>query len=965
MPICISDSEFKGFRVEYYHYDWRLSLTTLGKQLAKYVQMQKENVSIVAHSMGGLVTRAALKAGATRIDKVVMLGTPNQGSFAPVEVLQGINSNVVLADKLDQQHTAEELTKTVFSTFPSVYEMLPRPEVYDRLDLLDPSQWPNGSLRPLSSRLNGVTKTWQQMTDQDSRLYLIAGHGQKTVTDLSIDSNKQQFIYHTTHEGDGTVPLRMCQLPSINDRTWYADETHTGLLRSEIVANAVGDLLGRSSTDRLPNFIDPSSIRSSSDSLTDQDFLDNPERSELLDSRSGAAIHPADLPLILEASLSFSSLPARETLQAVRDREKPMPDAAADNPPTAKPDPSRLTSGVTFNQTVISRDHQSNLELELFNGNLFDVHYRALVIGIFANVDPSGPANTLDALTDGAVTELISRRMLNADVGQVFVMPTGRNALKADYVVFAGLGDYAKFAEAPEAVLQTISCNILRTLMTCGVDEFATLIYGSASGHSMRTSVESLIRGYLDALQALGSNNRSVRFRRVALCEYNKLKYAELKDEAYRLGGTELCKDIRLKLHEAYFPATAKHIAENVDDRVKCLRQRSPESIVYLTASIEQPEENSDLWTCTASLLGVGSKAAIVRSVRGFRKNELSDQLAMLPNGSQSMTMPKMLSTGRRIRDILLTDNFVQMIDLLMTQGDHLVVVTDAEASRIPWEILPLIDTKSTSDKRVSPYPCLNAGVSRRFQMDQTRSLAKFMEQRQQNEILEVLLIVNPTEDLDGAEAEGDLVEDALSRLDLVRVTRLNRSQATRSAVLKAFGSGDYDVVHYAGHGFFDPNDRGRCGLLCASSSGATPFDVLTGSDLDRLTHLPSLVFFNACESGRTRKNSPGRLLRPRLSGDPQDPTTEQFELRNDAATVHTGVCESLLRGGISQFIGTYWPVGDFPAKAFASTFYAELLSGKTVRECVLAGRRTIEQKIDSANYMHYGDPAFVVKDRR
>ena len=79
-------------------------------------------------------------------------------------------------------------------------------------------------------------------------------------------------------------------------------------------------------------------------------------------------------------------------------------------------------------------------------------------------------------------------------------------------------------------------------------------------------------------------------------------------------------------------------------------------------------------------------------------------------------------------------------------------------------------------------------------------------------------------------------------------------------------------------------------------------------------------------------------------------------------------MAESLLRGGIAQFVGTYWPVHDSRASDFAKEFYSELAAGRTVRECVLSGRRVIAKargaRKDLANYMHYGDPAFVVKER-
>jgi len=86
-----------GFKVEYYPYDWRQSIAKLGQDLAaKMRTFQGSKVMLVAHSMGGLVCRAALRAGADKVTPLVMLGTPNRGSFSPVEVMQGINSTVVM-----------------------------------------------------------------------------------------------------------------------------------------------------------------------------------------------------------------------------------------------------------------------------------------------------------------------------------------------------------------------------------------------------------------------------------------------------------------------------------------------------------------------------------------------------------------------------------------------------------------------------------------------------------------------------------------------------------------------------------------------------------------------------------------------------------------------------------------------------------------------------------------------------
>lgn len=68
----------------------------------------------------------------------------------------------------------------------------------------------------------------------------------------------------------------------------------------------------------------------------------------------------------------------------------------------------------------------------------------------------------------------------------------------------------------------------------------------------------------------------------------------------------------------------------------------------------------------------------------------------------------------------------------------------------------------------------------------------------------------------------------------------------------------------------------------------------------------------------------------------------------------------------ISQFIGTYWPVGDASAAMFAKTFYGEVLRGAAIGPALVAARQVIADgkatPWDWADFMHYGDPKFALK---
>jgi len=115
--------------------------------------------------------------------------------------------------------------------------------------------------------------------------------------------------------------------------------------------------------------------------------------------------------------------------------------------------------------------------------------------------------------------------------------------------------------------------------------------------------------------------------------------------------------------------------------------------------------------------------------------------------------------------------------------------------------------------------PALAGGLTRRFRAEKL-SVAKWLEERRFGEVFDLLLVVNPTQDLAGAEAEGAriarLFGDRPGGERSVRIERMNGARATHARVRDALGSGAFDAVHYAGHAYFDAANPGTSGILCA-----------------------------------------------------------------------------------------------------------------------------------------------------
>jgi pimeloyl-ACP methyl ester carboxylesterase len=258
--------EIAGLRPVLFPFDWRCDLFDLGRALLDHIEAnQHAQVMVVAHSMGGLVARAALALDkGSRISKLVQLGAPNAGSFAPVQALRAVYPTVRKIAALDQQHTAEDLARTVFLSLPGLYQLLPSPERCNGLDLFDVNTWPQDELVPDVSLLEAARASRARLANADARCTLIAGIVQETVTGLErVDNN---FEYTITSNGDGTVPLALAGWE--NARTWYAKETHGALTNNDTVLAALVDLLRSDETEHLtaiPPLFDDRVIRVTTD----------------------------------------------------------------------------------------------------------------------------------------------------------------------------------------------------------------------------------------------------------------------------------------------------------------------------------------------------------------------------------------------------------------------------------------------------------------------------------------------------------------------------------------------------------------------------------------------------------------------------------------------------------------------------------------------------------------------------
>jgi pimeloyl-ACP methyl ester carboxylesterase len=239
----------RGFSSSLYPYDWRLGLDELGAGLAAYIRTRGEPVAMIGHSMGGMVARVAVRQLPKRlVRKLILLGTPNFGSYAPVQALRGTYPFVRKVALIDARHTPEFLAARVFRTFPGLYHLLPPRQRLRGTNLYTRAGWPAHGPGPNLPLLAQVAAVRAQLAPADTRMAQIIGVNRPTI--VAVRRSAGGFEYEFAPSGDGTVPVASARLPGL--KTYYTDELHANLANNPAVVQTLLDLLCTGRSNALP-----------------------------------------------------------------------------------------------------------------------------------------------------------------------------------------------------------------------------------------------------------------------------------------------------------------------------------------------------------------------------------------------------------------------------------------------------------------------------------------------------------------------------------------------------------------------------------------------------------------------------------------------------------------------------------------------------------------------------------------
>jgi len=307
--------------------------------------------------------------------------------------------------------------------------------------------------------------------------------------------------------------------------------------------------------------------------------------------------------------------------------------------------------------------------------------------------------------------------------------------------------------------------------------------------------------------------------------------------------------------------------------------------------------------------------------------NSLCQEIAFLIHKSgqrgniESDFRDKLVKAGQLLWDHLLTRPVKERILASPAQG--LIFSIDEELINIPWELL----------HDGSDFLCFKFDIGR---VVRTRQAKPEPQYRDVHSKLKMLILANPTNDLKTAYREGLFIRNQFDKRRLEVSIDFKSTRIDKMYVKKNLR--DYDIVHFAGHCEYVPDDPQQTGWVM-SDGKFTAQDILA---LGETFSLPSVVFSNSCHSAEV----------------------SSAVLQGDFHAASYSLAGAFIFSGVRHYIGAIHKVEDEVSLLFAQHFYSSLIGGKSVGECMRLARLNLraqygENNIAWVNYLLYGDPSF------
>ena len=946
-------------RVEPFPYDWRQPLDVLAERLGEFLdrlmKQTQQPIRLLAHSMGGLVVRAAIHKRRSVIDalmardgaRFVMLGTPNQGAHSMVENVIGKGDTLRTLVRLDLKHDMQEVLDIV-AGFRGALQLLPKPGFVDMFQGQDGGggQYEFQKAATWVDLKSKVTDLWfgdhragtpaQDVLDQARWLW--DADGAATPTLPAAYEGKSAYVFGVapntpcgvreepdgkgstrlkmvgTTRGDGTVSWESGRIGGIG-HYYYLPAAHGDLPSTEEHFPALADLLTAGTTARLS-----------------------------------------------------------VTPPALRAIQQPMPVGYDAGPPTAD-DPDALQRGLMggSKRNRIPPRPKRRLEVAV---KAMDLRFisQPIMVGHYERDPIAGAESLIDReLLGGDLSERYSLGLYAGGRGTATVVLRVPNDIERQRgslsgAVVAGLGSYDR-ALSPSDLTEAVRTGALRYLLqvidVLGKDDrevpLATLLlgYNSSANLTVAASVEALVRGVMEANAKFFETTRlNIRINRLDIVELYldtsiSAVYAlrqlgpQLAAQAAKHGTMLVCRNelaqgegLRQRLFDdrssSYWPRLIIADADRNDDACPPDGAAVPQATADAGAPAAAPIADRLRFTY------VGQRAR-AESVALQRQPGLIEQLV-----AQQLHNPTWNEDfGRMLFQLMVPHDFKDAA----RQLDRVVLVVDACTANLPWELMLADDPGRSGDDKL-PLALRTAvvrqltswrfrshvrqGIERRALVIGNPSVAGFTDAFP-------LIAGRPTQAppaLPGAQAEAEATAVVLGSMGYTVESVIGEDQSASDVLTRLYGQ-PWRLLHISAHGVFDllhADGRRRSGVLLSGGL------LITAAEIAAMETVPELVFLNCCHLGQMDTGKGGNKL---------------------AASV----ARELIEVGVRCVVVAGWAVNDDSAKLFGQSFYEQvLLRRRPFGDAVFEARRAVWQAhpddITWGAFQAYGEPGWRAEPR-
>jgi len=806
-------------------YDWRLSLgqsaATLSDLIMRIVTAQDsanriQPIRIVAHSMGGLVTRTMMATHPQTWRRVterpgarfIMAGTPTNGSYAINQIVSGELDTIRLLALVDLKNSRRDITDLA-ATFPGVTTMLPG---FGELDWLHESVWEDIGASAANPEWSAIAPALVRAARAERRRLLdtpldpalvtyVAGQSDRTPSDAFHDPALGGRIrFRSTPAGDGQVTWEH-GVPGNLANVYFQPSVHGSLLAEPAHFAAWAELLVSGRTTRLPAHA--------------------PDL-----SRVRAKVGPDAMEIIEPDVIDY--LPDTDTLLEMALGMEPVGREA--------PAPAR------------------SFTVKIAHGDLAFAHH-PVAVGHYAGEPIAGGEAALDRVLDHRLSERHLIGQYPGDIGTSAIV-LGRS--RHDYpegALVVGLGGLNELSAGMlQRSLTAAFINYLLDMrdwwmMQLNGDRIpegarlSTLLIGTGiASLSVRDSVGAILRSVIDANRA---------------CAQESLAHVPLIDELVLV---EQWQDLALQAADA------------AGNWAKLLPQvEVSEELIESGGGRRRShfEAGNDWWHSISIRQGSSRNEYVFDDYTRGARNELTRE--PIDRKFVDRFVDRIIDTTdtkegaeatpqRALFELLLPRSIKQQAP----DSDKLRLILDEHTAHIPWEML--IDGWAPGNAPL----VVSKQVMRRLAVDRFRDAPELARGHR------VLIVGDPPSGndpypvLSGARREALNVAEVYRSRQPFEVVPLIADEETAGtgtdmalAIIEALCSGSYRILHLAGHGSYyrhgtepDAHDTEEEGMIIGEGLRLTP------TLISKMRKTPALVFLNCCHLGLVEQRPSSGVVR-------------------------------------------------------------------------------------------------------